>query len=438
MKRRTLICIGSCVLALALLCAACAPAASGTDEPAEPVSSEIPAGSLRLGLVEDARAPALRDLAERYTADRPQVSVEIVEYPDAAALEQAVRAGELELFQVTERSLGSLREQGLLLELSAFLRRWPERVTLSAMARQVMHSLGGDKTYLIPFDIREPIIVYRLDRFKAYNDDKPGSEMAFARSWAQILNLPEQLGDEGLMAFAGKDRLAQVFDSVLWSTLGPSALEDPALGYFTPGATAFTDAKAYGAAEQFAWVMQEAVLPECLDWDEEQALAAFLDGRAGVLLADREALAAIARQMEPEQWTTWRYPKGNSGKAVFSPDSFEGWAIAAGTERAELAWDLLSYLSNTENNTRWAVQTGALPLHSTALEREPALSEGNLAPELLMLKKAGEYSLALPHLGERPLDQWRETEDALLRQCLAGELETVELLVRLDAYWTSS
>lgn len=381
----------------------------------------------------------LEEIARKYQADFPNTQVV---YTPCATQEEAqalLRAGQADLVQVTKGQQPAWVAEGLLWDFRAYLPSWREESTLTNASRQVLASMGKGHAYVMPADFTQKVLFYRQDWFEAYNADKQwDEEKAWCRSWGQILTAQERLGkDKAMMAMAGEDSLAACFDAMLWSIAGRGSMIDPAAAYFTAGGepgTLFSREGARMALEQLQEFFQEACLPGCETWTQEQATEAFLSGKAGLLLADSSLTEELDAALPPGALGVEGFVKGNGGTAVFEA-GFWGWGISSQSAHKEDALHFLTFLSSADNNTRLAAVTGALPIHSEGLNMEPSLLEGPRRGEARMIAKAGEYQYASRPAMCQGNEAYEEKLTGLLQGFLSGEIGGDPLLEELDSYW---
>lgn len=398
----------------------------------------------------EGRSAVLREIADKYEADFPNTEIEVRAFDSPEGLEKALRSGEIDLAEVSSDAQAGYVQDGLLLDIYPYLTAWEESATLTQAARFVAGSMGESRAYLLPSDFFQDVLYYRADWFSEYNEGRETGQ-AWYRTWDQIggrtvdgqwtPGAGEKLGERGGLAFAGKDKLVDYFNAMVWSstTLGRTA--DASAAYFAPGdggETIFSLEKTAQGAEQFGRVMKNAAIPEALDWTQDQAVKVFQDGKAGMLLADRSAIAVFENTMPEGSWAVEAFPRGLTGTAVFSPDSFSGWGISSAAEEKEIAAHFLTFLCNADNNTHYAKVCGTLPIHLEAADLEETLEDGPLAAELNMADRGDWYRYASPPVRYRAYEGYRETAGEKLRGFISGELTQEELLAFMDEYWSAA
>ena len=292
----------------------------------------------------------LEEIAEKYTADFPNTQVEVRSYGSKEALEAALASGEADIGEMEEADVPQAVEESLLLDIYDWVDTWEERYSLSQEAWQAIRTMGEGPRYVIPYDFDQLVTYYRADWFEEYN--------ATAESAITPPGVVPQLGtrsparrapgEKGKVAFGGKERLGQLFDAALWGDLSLGRLGAQGAAYFAAGdehLTIFTWEMLPEAVENFKEHYQCYTLPQSLEWTEDQAVEAFLNGEAAILFAG----SAWGRSWPPPCPRAAGGPsgpvQGATGASVIS-DQYVGWAVSAHSEEPEIAAHFLLYLSS--------------------------------------------------------------------------------------------
>lgn len=444
---------GAALFAAALVAAgalcACAPQENASSLEEEHVSSpydlENDGSDTTLVVAElfvnQERTRALQEIAEKYQADFPQTQIRIVTVESGEEAQKLLEEGGADLVEISNQEQVDCVNQGLLVELTPYLENWEELSHLTEPAKHTVSSLGKDRAYLLPATLDQDLLYYRSDWFEEYNEGKD-TGLAYCRVWEDLPETAEKLQDKGAagLVFGGKDHLVDLFDSMVWSGVNLGRLEDPAAGYFSAVEdhdTVFTLEQAATAAEQLATLVESCVPEEALTWTEEEAVEAFTQGKAIMLLAGQDQMEKIASSMEEGTWDAAAYPRGIAGVAITGLD-FTGFGVAASSENVGNAVHFLTYLSNGDNNTHLSKVSGTVPIHTTAADMELSLAESSLAVNLLMVRRVDWYFYAQEPVMYQAHEGYRDWANDLLREYLAGQTGQQELLDQLDEYWSQA
>ncbi len=435
------------VLALALvlgLLAGCAPEEEYEESSEIPVTLENTGEKAELVIAfsdpGDAYVEALEEIIEKYRADFPETEITLAPYKTEEERQAMLRSGEADLVEVEGSQQAGLVAEGLLWNFYPYLKVWRENPILNNIAHQATSSLGDKQAYVMPADFRQEVLFYRADWFEDYNDQQEDEEeKVYCKTWGQLCNVPKKLGDKARLALAGKDHLGSYFDAILWSRAGRGSMKEPCAAYFTEREkeviTLFDTDAGLDAAHRFALVMEEAAVPGCGDWGIDQAVDAFVNGEAGMLLADSSYYPALLEALPEDALGVEGFTRTDSGQSVARVD-YWGWAIAEASDCKETAVHFLTYLSNADNNTHIAKVAGTLPINREALLMEPSFSEGDRGMEIRMSQLSNEFQYACrPDMYLSASEQFPALYEQLLRDFLAGDCTDEELLSELDAFW---
>ncbi len=379
----------------------------------------------------------LEEIIAKYRADFPETEITLRACDRPEQVRALLRDGEADLAQVADADQAEYVEEGLLLDFSPYLKSWKEGNDLTNAARYALRSMGRDHAYIMPADFTQEILFYRADWVDAYNAPLHRDDMVYLRNWHQLERAKGLIGDQANLAIGGKGRLGFYFDAMLWSRLKDSML-DPAAAYFSAeeGETLSSLEGAEEAAEKFKSIFETVALPGCADWTEEQAVEAFKEGKAGLLLADSSYYEELKAALPPDALGTDGFIRDRITGSAMTEAGFWGWAVSARSQDPGTAVHFLTYLSAADNNTYLAKVTDSLPIHTEALEMEPSLEEGVRGAEIRMIRLGSERQYA-----QRPIMYRHEWEDfgpwyeELLQGYLAGETDAAGVLEELDGYW---
>lgn len=391
--------------------------------------------------VSQERTQALEEIAQKYQADFPKTEIQIRTVQSGEEAQKLLEEGGADLVEISQKEQPACVKQELLVDLTPYLEVWEEASQLTTAAKQVTASMGQEWAYLLPATINQDLLYYRSDWFEEYNEGREEG-MVYCRVWDDFPDMAEKLADKGAagLIFGGKEHLVDLFDAMVWSSVNLGRMEDPAAAYFSAvddHDTLFTLEQSANAVEQFSGLIGSTIPEETLTWTEDQAVEAFVDGKAIALLAGQDQMDKIASSMKEGTWDVAAYPRGISGVSVAGLE-FTGFGIASASENQGNAAHFLTYLSNQDNNTHLAKACGTVPIFTTAADMEPSLEESDLAVNLLMVRRADWYFYAQEPVMYEAYEGYRPWADQLLREFLAGEQSQQELLDQLDSYWSQA
>lgn len=365
---------------------------------------------------------ALQEIAERYEADYPNTKIRFESAAGRGHEESASR-------DILAVSSASKENAGLpLADLADYADFWESEGSLTAGASAAMHYMGAGTLYAVPYDFQQNLLFYRRDWFQAFNDakndrglDKTDLEKARTVNWKRLLEVPEKLGDKGRLAIS-RDLQEYVFNTILWSDAGPEGIADTAAPYYAPGEeckSLFANEWALETAERFRLVYNASI--EEGNLRQEEAIQAFIQGEAAVLIAEASAAKRLLDEMEEGSWGGVGLPAGVSGTSIV-PFEWKGWGVNRDSRELEKAIHFLCYLTNADNNTHLAAACGVLPIYKEAEVMEPSLAHSHRFPEIELLNQSGYRYSGEPYLCfDFSGNLYGNTLDELLEETITAE-----------------
>lgn len=389
-----------------------------------------------------ARERVLSEIADKYRADFPNTTFEFFSVENEEELKSLLHSGrEIDLCELEGGEEYSLAREDVLANLTVYLSGWNESDTLTGSARSAIEAMGDYNTaYLIPNDYSHDLLFYRADWFGDYEE----TGIRVPRVWGgvneegEMAQATRRLAEHGSgLIFGGREKLLQIFNAEVWSSVVAGRMADSSAAYFSgrdPSKSIFTLDQAVNGVAEFLSVMQ-GVPEEALSWTEEEAVRAFEQGQAAMLLADQGYWARLQESMGDAVGVT-NYPRGISGTALMT-QTYRGWSVVL-KEGMEDAVHFLLYLSNADNNTHYAKECGAFPIHQVATDMKPSLLEGEKSRSFQMLKISEQYQFAFAPRMYGAWEPFREQAYEKLCSSISGELSQEELLSWLDEYWNEA
>lgn len=396
------------------------------------------------------RGSVLREIADKYEADYANTQIEILSFGSEDELKAALSNGTVDIAEVTSDTQYEYIDEGLLYDFYNELADWDEFSTLTPAAEFVVFSAGKTHAYLLPNDILQDLLYLRGDWFEEYNADESHEDISF-RIWNHIAGYYREdewvtgsakaLGENGGFAFAGKEKLVDIFNSMVWSAVLTGRMCDPSAAYFSGVSgttTVFELEQAKKAAEQFISVIENAAIEGSTEWTEDQAVAAFCNGEAAMLLADRSYYYQIEASLPEDALRVEGYPRGLSGTAVVQPEYFSGWGISAQSDEKSIAMHFLTFLSNADNNTHYAKECQTYPIHLEAATLEESLEETAVIGDINAAGRSDWYQYASVPAMYAANDGFEETADKILRLYISGDATADEVLDYFSEYWSNA
>jgi multiple sugar transport system substrate-binding protein len=386
------------------------------------------------------RTAILREIADKYQAEHPEVTIEIISPPlenaDTKITQMLMNGSGVDIVEVRDSTLTQFATNEWIADLGKYIDAWDEKDTLTNAALEAMHQFK-DTAYLVPYGFYQRGLYYRKDWFTKAGLKAP-------ETWQDIYDEGVKLTDSANSkfgySFRGGTNGYQYADTVYWSYLGVDALADPNAGYYLKdgnGATIFTLPKVKEALHFYKSIFKDASPTDSIAWGFSEMVQGFVGGTTAMLIQDPEVIATCSSDMSADQWDLIPFPKGPSGEAVF-PNGFAGWGMTSFTEHPDQAADFLLFLSNAENNTYFAKNYSTIPIHSNATELDSYFSEGYFSMYMKMAEQPEVYRYATQPQMYEAFATYKTEVDVMYQKYLTDEITDDELLTWLDEFWTKA
>jgi multiple sugar transport system substrate-binding protein len=132
------------------------------------------------------------------------------------------------------------------------------------------------------------------------------------------------------------------------------------------GNSTLTQPGAIKGAQFLVDMYQKGYAPkDSVNWGFNEIVSSFYSGKCAMLDQDPDALIAIKNSMNPDDFSVAPMPLGPNGKA-YPTIGYTGWSMFKQSKNQDQGWDLISFLSNKENNLTWSKFVGTLPIYKGA------------------------------------------------------------------------
>ncbi len=312
------------------------------------------------------RTAIIREIADKYEAEHPNISIEIISPPlensDTKITQMLMNGSGCDIVEARDLTLNQYVNNEWVQPLDSWLDQWDEKDTLTDAALKATYNAGG-KAYVIPYGFLWRGLYCRSDWFKEAGLEIPST-------WQDIYDAGVALQDPGSnkygFAFRGSTLGYMYADTVIWSYIGTDKLASTDAGYFLKdgnGATIFSLDETKEALEFYKSLYTDCSPSDSIAWGFAEMVQGFVGGTTAMLIQDPEVISSCEADMEEGTWELVPFPTGPSGQAVF-PNGYSGWSMTSFTEHPDEVADFILYLSNEENNTYFCKNYATIPIHS--------------------------------------------------------------------------
>ena len=336
--------------------AADAPAADtpAADEPAE-APSEAPEGAIELQMWHyfgDAEAGSLNDYTARFTEEvRPDVHITVTMVPREDLLQQYTRGaltGDLpDIGMVDNPDHASFSVMGAFEDITDLVDAWGEMHYF--FDGPMMSAMWEGRVFGLPNNSNCLALFYNVDMLEAAGVDVP-------TTWDELESAAAALtdGDTYGLAISMTTGEEGTFQFMPWFISAGGSIDDLAGG---PPAKAL--------AEIQKLIDQGSMSPEVVGWGQGDANTQFINGRTAMQVNGPWNVPNILADAPDLNWKVALFPKDVKYASVLGGENF---AIGANTTDIQASWDFISWFHSTENNAKWAMDSGKFPTRSDSLE----------------------------------------------------------------------
>ncbi|MDD4569958.1 MAG: sugar ABC transporter substrate-binding protein [Tepidanaerobacteraceae bacterium] len=391
---------------------------------------------IKLRMVETLTSPErsklIRELLDQFEDKNPDIKVELISPPlenaDQKLMQMLMNKEQVDIFEVRDQILKQCINNKHIENLEAYVENWNEYETLTQMAKDNAKIVGGS-TYFIPYGFYQKTLFYRTDWFKEKGLKAP-------TTWEELYQVGTELNDPANnrygYSFRGAAGGVWYLDMLIEQYIGDEVNID--CSYFTKdGKTIFEHPKALEAVEFYKKLYSDISPKDSLNWGYPEMVENFYSGTTAMLIQDPEVIATCEQHMQEGTWATAQLPLGPSGLA-YPQIGYCGWGMTSYSEHKEAAWKLITFLSNSENNTYFAKKNSLIPIHTTA-DQDEYFKTGPFKSYLDMAKQPDKFIVVTPPYDYKGWGPFQKIATPDIQNMLLGKLEPEELLQKWADFW---
>lgn len=342
-------------------------AGCGTKEAATDSANTETSGEVALRFIDVSTSPQRQEFFENVFAafkEETGISVEYegVPWDDAADKLTVLGAADdlPDVITMHDAWMGQFTQAGWVIPLTDYynteLKPYMNVATVMGVDQQI--SLYGD-VYRIPDGLMNAGIFYRKDWVEEIGYEIPtGADW----TWDAYFDLQRALTDSSKNRYGGSFRGARGgFDVV------QGMLKDYTDGrvYDEEGNCLFLTDEAVAMFEAFCAPYLEGCAPkDALNWGFTELVDNFSGGLTGTLYNNTDVVPVLLEKMENEQWGVLPVPTATDGNVYNSAGYSYAYAVTDDSDYPEEAKQLITFLSNAENNMEYCKIAGMVPIRN--------------------------------------------------------------------------
>ena len=386
-------------------------------------------------LTSPARSAVLQEIIAAFEADHPDIHIELVSPPletaDEKIYQMLANGSGIDILEVRDINVGMMTANEYVIPLDDYVAKWEDAATLSDTV-EATATLVGDAYYLIPYGFYRKMMYYRCDWFEEAGIEVP-------TTWEQLIEASKALTDPANghygFTFRGGSGGSGYYNMILIDNLGKDTVDNTQnLLLADDAATVYTTDIAVETLKQYKDLYENGSPKDSITWGYPDQVQAFTSGVTAILIQDPEVVASCDASMEPGTWATAPMPVGASGADAYFP-GYAGWGISASCEHPDEAWEFIAFLSNPENNVKFAEVYSTIPIHVNAGDYSEFFSTGAFAAYTEMANRPDEYFFSQGMLKYEKNSAFGATADPTVQAYLLGDYTEEECLEILDDFW---
>ena len=377
----------------------------------------------------EARENYYKDTFQKFQEETGiEVIYESVPWDDAAnKLTVLGTAGQLpDVLTFTESWFGQFTEAEWLYPLDEYVEEHEDEYNevVKGYTWEQQRQLYGH-VYAVPDAFQVSGIYYRKDWAKEIGYEIPTGD---DWTWDAYLELIKALTDKEKNRYGNSFRGARGgFDCV------QGYLQGITIGkmYDEEGNCLLNSPECVDAFAKWCDIYRDGYVPEdSVNWGFAEMVDNFASGLTGTLWNDSEVALTLSQKMSDDEWGVLPVPVCKDGTRIIRTSNPYSYVVSSQTKNKEAAIELIDFLSRTDNNMQYCLQTGAIPVKADVGDDENYGEDGIYAPFVAQLNQ--QDAIFPTNYGPFDVtDLHQETLHVEMQKCLLGEQteqETLDIL----------
>ena len=302
------------------------------------------------------RTRLLRDHLDSFEAANPGMKVDVISLSWGQAFEKIgmmVAGGRVpDVMEMPDFWLSRYVSAGQIADMTPFIKKADFDDDIEGGTFQ--YGSINDRLYTIPYGFYLRALIYNKRIFERAGIEKPPLTLQeFYDTSAKISELP---GVTGFCHQGGRG--GPVFYYWLMTTMNGS----PKF-FDEDGNSTFYNQGAIDGLTLIRDLYQNGYVPkDSINWNFNETVSGFYSGTCAMLHQTPDALSALKKRMDEDDYSSSPMPLGPSGKS-FPHLGYIGWSVLEKSTRKQAAFKLVRHLLARENNQEWAEGSGLVPIY---------------------------------------------------------------------------
>jgi len=388
-------------------------------------------GKIKLTMVESLTNPertkVLREIADAYQAEHPNITIEIISPPldgaDQKIQQMLLNKNDMDIFEVRDTTVAQFTENDFIEPLDDYIKDWADKATLVPNVEATATKVGG-KWYLIPYGFYTSMLYYRSDWLEE-------AGVAVPTTINELYEAAKKLTDpsKGRYGFTlrGVSGGYSLLSNLIVARLGSEGNDTNDSGYTKDGKSIYGTEYAVPKMEWIKKLYTDTCPADSISWGFQDQCQAFTTGVTAFLFQDPEVVAICQQNMDDGTWSTAPLPVDDESGQYPIGVGYAGWGIPAHSKYKTEAADFIKYLSNPDNNRKFCLQYSVIPIHNNAADKSDFFKSGPFAPYVAMNNAPEKYILMFGKARTQG-GEFAKTQEVQYSQMLTGEADPAVIL----------
>lgn len=379
------------------------------------------------------RTATIQSIIDDYKAANPGTEVNLISPPyeqaDNKLTLMLTSNQDLDVIEVRDHTVKQFVNNGKLMDLTSYMDKWDEAGDLLPLAVSAANTVDNTP-YLIPQFFFVKALFVRTDILKQYGYDKMPATME--EMYQMAIEISGKNAAQFGFGFRGKGSAFKISDVMILSDV--DNIDSSNVYKTSDGKFAFNNPVARQAVADYVELFQKAVPSDGVNWGFNEQVNAFISGTTPFLIQDPDTVALVNEQLGEDNYTVIPLPVGKSGKSYLDY-GFAGLGIPSYTEKADAAWDFLSYMTGAEKNAEFCKAYGPLPIHGATYASDPYFSSGVYKAWEKTMSDTDTYEFIKYPLDSPKYPGWGQVQEQYMQSLLLGEISVDEAIAKWSEYW---
>lgn len=380
-----------------------------------------------------ARTEVIKGMITAYEAKNPGVKINLISPPYEQAdnkLTMMLNAQQpLDIVEVRDTTATQFVNNKRLEDLSPYIAKWDEAKTLLSISKEAASAVGS-KPYLVPQFFYIKALFVRTDILAKYGVTKMPETTE--EMYAIAKKITDQSKNQFGFTFRGKGNAFKTSDVLILSDI--KGIDTENLYRMKDGSSVYANPEFLAGMKKYVELFNSATPKDAINWGFNEQINAFVSGITPFLVQDPDTVPLVDEQLGKDKYTVIPMPAGKSG-TTYLDYGYAGYGIPSYSKNKAAAWDFIAFMSSSAQNAEFCKQYGALPIHTSAFEKNPYFSSGVYKAWATTMNSPGRFTfIKYPYASEK-FPGWGQVQEQYMQSALLGTVTAEDAVKQWASYW---